>query len=110
MYNNFEDASLDVDNGDIEAIDQWGGYLSYHHYWLDNLRSTLVYSYGQADNDTDVVGQAVNKRFQSLHTNIIWSPVSSVNLGLEYLWGQRELESGEDGDLNRVQFDAQYLF
>ena len=110
MYTNFEDASLNVDNGDIEAIDQWGGYLSYHHYWLDNLRSTLVYSYGEADNDTDVVGEAVNKRFQSVHANLIWSPVPAVNLGLEYLWGQRELESGEDGDLNRVQFGAQYLF
>jgi hypothetical protein len=110
MYTNFEGAVLDVDADDLSAVDQWGGFLAYRHYWLDALRSSLVYSYGEADNDADVVGESVNKRFQSVHANLIWSPIPAVNLGLEYLWGQRELENDEDGDLNRVQFGAQYLF
>lgn len=109
MYSNFEDAYLDED-GDLEALEQWGGFVAYRHFWLDNLRSSLVYAYAEADNDTDAVGDEVNKRFQSVHANLVWSPVSQVNLGLEYLWGQRELENDDDGELNRVQFSAQYLF
>lgn len=110
MYTNFEGAALDVENDEIEQVDQWGGFLAYRHYWMDNLRSSLVYSYGEADNDTDVVPETVNKRFQSIHANLIWSPIPAVNLGLEYLYGQRELENDEDGDLNRIQFGAQYSF
>jgi hypothetical protein len=109
MYSNFEDAYLDRD-GDLEALEQWGGFVAYRHFWLDNLRSSLVYAYAEADNDTGEVGDEVNKRFQSLHLNLVWSPVSQVNLGLEYLRGERELENGDDGDLNRFQFSAQYLF
>lgn len=109
MYSNFEDAYLD-ENGNLETLDQWGGFVAYRHFWLDNLRSSLVYSYAEADNDTSAVGDEVNKRFQSVHANLVWSPVSEVNLGLEYLWGQRELENDDDGELNRVQFSAQYLF
>jgi hypothetical protein len=45
-----------------------------------------------------------------LRLHLIWSPIGSVNTGIEYLWGYRELENGEDGDINRVQFSAQYLF
>jgi len=110
MYTNFEGAVMDVEQNEIDAVNQWGGFLAYRHYWIDTLRSNLVYSYGEADNDTDVVGESINKQFQSVHANLIWSPIPAVNLGLEYLWGQRELENGEDGDLNRVQFGAQYLF
>jgi hypothetical protein len=109
MWSNFEDAYLDED-GEIEGLEQWGGFVAYRHFWLDNLRSSLVYAYAEADNDTDAVGDEVNKRFQSVHANLVWSPVSQVNLGLEYLWGQRELENNDDGELNRVQFSAQYLF
>ncbi len=109
MYSNFEDASVNAD-GDLDTIEQWGGFVAYRHFWLDNLRSSLVYSYAEADNDTDDVGDEVNKRFQSVHANFVWSPVTDVNLGVEYLYGQRELENDDDGELNRVQFSAQYLF
>ena len=110
MYTNFEGAQLDVNDNDLEAVDQWGGFLAYRHFWTDSLRSTLAYSYGEADNRVDIVGTGVNKKFQSVHGNLIWSPIPAVNLGIEYLWGYRELENGEDGDLNRIQFGAQYNF
>ncbi len=110
MYTNFADAALDTQHNEIDAVTQWGGYVAYRHFWLDNLRSSLVYSYGEADNDVALVGDQVNKKFQSAHVNLIWSPVSSVNIGGEYIWGYREIESGEDGDLNRFLFSVKYAF
>lgn len=89
---------------------QWGNFAAYRHFWTDTWRSTLSYSYGEADNNVDIVGTAVNKKFQSVHGNIIRSPIPAVNLGVEYIWGYRELENGLDGDLNRIQFGAQYKF
>jgi len=95
---------------EVDTFDQWGAIIAYRHFWLDNLRSNLVYSYGEADNDLDIVPTGVNSQFQSIHGNLIWSPCHRIDLGLEYLYGLRELENGEEGDLNRVQFSAQYHF
>ena len=35
---------------EIETSDQFGGFAAYQHFWLDNLRSTLSYSYAARDN------------------------------------------------------------
>ncbi len=94
----------------LETFDQFGGFLAYRHFWIDNLRSNLVYSYGAADNDLSIVADTVNKEFQSVHANLIWSPVPSVDLGIEYLYGYREIESGDEGELNRIQVSATYNF
>jgi hypothetical protein len=40
----------------------------------------------------------------------MWSPVSRVNLGLEYIYATREVENGDDGDINRLQLGFQYSF
>lgn len=109
QYSVFPAAALDA-NGDIKKIDEWGGFVSYRRFWAPNVSSTLSYSYAEADNDVALVGGTANKRYQSVHANVIWTPVERVNLGLEYIYGDRELENGEDGDLSRVQFGAQYLF
>jgi hypothetical protein len=112
MTTGFNDAEFD--GSEVETFDQWGGFLAYRHYWVDNLRSNLVYSYGGADNDESILGTAAynntNKEFQSVHANLIWSPVPAVDLGIEYLYGYREIESGDDGELNRIQFSATYNF
>jgi hypothetical protein len=110
MVTNFEGAQLDANTGEMELVDQWGGYAAYRHFWSDKWRTTVAYSYGEADNNVEIVGDAVNKKFQSVHGNLIWSPVPAVNLGVEYIWGYRELENGQDGELNRMQFGVQYNF
>jgi len=110
MESAFAEAFLNPVTHDIETCDQWGGLVGYQHFWIDNLRSTVIYSYAERDNDTNYVTEAVDKKYQSVHANLIWSPVSRVNIGLEYIWGYREVENGEDGDINRVQAGFQYKF
>jgi hypothetical protein len=109
MESGFADAFLNA-NGDIETNDQFGGFVSYQHFWAENLRSTLVYSYAQRDNDTEYVTDAVDKTYQSVHANLIWSPVPRVDMGIEYIYGYREVENGADGDINRVQAGFKYSF
>lgn len=107
---NYQDAMINPDTGELESLTIWGGYIHYRHFWTDTLRSTLAYSYVTADNDTDYVPDTVNKTFQSVHANLIYSPVPRVDIGLEYIWAQRELENDEDTDLNRVQASVTYRF
>lgn len=51
-----------------------------------------------------------NKRAWSLAANLFYSPVKNIDLGVEYRHGERELVSGADGNLDRIEFAAKYSF
>ncbi len=110
MEAEFADAFINPVTHEIETNVQWGGLVSYKHCWLENLRSTLVYSYAERDNDLDYVPDTVDNKYQSIHANLMWSPVSRINVGIEYLYATREVENGDDGDINRFQSCFQYNF
>jgi hypothetical protein len=110
MESEFDDAFLNPTTHDIETNDQYGGFVSYQHFWLDNLRSTVIYSYAERDNDLAYVTDSVDNKYQSAYANLIWSPIPRVNVGLEYIWAYREVENGDDGDMNRVMGSFQYKF
>ncbi len=102
-------AVLDAD-GDLEAIDSYGIFGSYRHFWNDKWRSNLTLGYLSVDNDTDLTGMGVTSDATSLHVNLIYSPVPKMDFGIEYIRANREIESGADGDLNRFQFSAKYAY
>ena len=69
----------------------------------------MVYGRTQFDNPSSL-GTGATEYIQTVHVNLMWQPVKAVNLGLEFIWGQRQEESGADGDAKRVQFGAKYSF
>ena len=106
-----------------ETQAQWGGFAWYQHRWTDELRSNFVYGIQRnhwsdaiASGFTSGTNTALADRTESVHVNLIWSPVKAVNLGLEYIWGERDLHRNPlngyspSGNANRVQVSAQYLF
>ena len=108
-YNAFDDAILES-NGRIDLIDIAGAYIAYQHWWNTQFRSSLVAGFAQADNDLSGTPANPDKRFYSTHLNLIWSPTLDSSLGVEWLHGYRELENGNDGDLNRLQATFIYKF
>ena len=104
----FTDGILDT-NGRIDLPTQWAAIASYRDYWSDQLRSTVALSGLHSSNPSGTFG-SVNKSAQSAHVNLIWSPVTNANLGLEYIYGRRETENNQTGRLNRLQASAQYSF
>jgi hypothetical protein len=104
----FPDGYLAAD-GTLRLAHQASGYVAYRHFWAPALRSTFEYA---AANSTPPAGTAagINKSDRSQHVNLIWSPVSAVNLGVEYIHAQRTVVGGDRGTLNRLQFSAQYSF
>lgn len=107
--NSFNVGALDANN-DINLTTQYGVLGAYRHVWNDQLRSSFGASFSNADNDTSISGFSVPESYQSAHADIIWSPVSRMSLGAEYIWGRRKDESGDDGTLNRLQLSAKYLY
>ncbi|MBT8059483.1 MAG: porin [Gammaproteobacteria bacterium] len=102
-------AVLDAD-GNLEAIDSYGIFGSYRHFWNDKWRSNLTLGYLKVDNDVELTGTGVTKKAQSAHVNLIYSPVPKMDFGFEFMYADREVESGADGDLTRLQFSAKYAF
>jgi Porin subfamily/DcaP outer membrane protein len=75
----------------IKPVNEIGGQLGYQHWWMDNLRSTLVGGIQGINLNNAVVGAttSLNKELMTAHLNLIWNPVSFVDIGLEAFWGQR---------------------
>ncbi|GAA0345051.1 DcaP family trimeric outer membrane transporter [Bowmanella denitrificans] len=97
-------------NGELEAIDSSGGLIAYRHLWNDQWRSTISYSWFEADNEVALTGMGVTETTSSVRVNAIYSPTKALSFGLEYSHAERELENGNDGDMDRLQFSAKYAF
>jgi len=102
-------AVLDAD-GNLEAIDSAGIFGSFRHFWGPKWRSNLTLGYTKVDNNVELTGMDVTKKASSLHVNLIYNPVPKLDFGIEFLYADREIESGADGDLKRVQFSAKYAY
>jgi len=104
----FPDGVVGAD-GQIRLPKQWGWYAAYRHFWTDQLRSNAVLS-GANENNPAGTPATTNKSTQSAHVNLIWSPVTNTDLGVEYIHASRETEDGLKGHLNRLQASAKYTF
>ena len=93
----------------LQLPTQWVAFGAYRHLWTPTLRSNLVVSGMKSANPVDT-GGAIHRAAQSLHLNLMWSPVPQTNFGIEYIAARRQVQSGDAGTLNRVQASAQYLF
>lgn len=96
--------------GDLEAIDSTLAAVSYKHHWNSKWRSNLILSAMDVDNDTALTGTGVTSEAQSVQINLIHNPTPKLTLGVGLLHASRELESGADGDLDRLIFSAKYGF
>jgi hypothetical protein len=103
------DAVLDA-GGDLETIDGVAGFVAYRHVWSPKWRSNLYYALGEYDNEVSLTGTAVNKSSESWTFNTWYTPIPKLDIGAEFRHAQRELESGADGSLDRLQFTTKYSF
>lgn len=106
--NTFSDASLNS-GGDLLLTTTYGGMFSYQHWWNNQWRSTVSYGFAQAE-QASFANEVLNRRVQSLHANLLWSPITQAMFGLEYTFASRELVDGLSGELQRLQFSARYSF
>jgi hypothetical protein len=102
----------------FKPTQELGGEIGYQHWWLDNLRSNInagVNAHygipislvnggagaagGQAASSGGQAA-AINKELISAHLNLIWNPVSFVDIGLEYVWGQRTVLNNQTATMN----------
>jgi hypothetical protein len=107
---NFEggqDAVYDTTKEKLRPLKEVGGFGAYQHWWTDKLRSTATGGYLRVDN---LNIQSSDSLKASIYTsgNLIYSPVKPLDVGIEYIWGQRKNKNGQTGRANRLMFSMKW--
>ncbi|MEM7666258.1 MAG: DcaP family trimeric outer membrane transporter [Pseudomonadota bacterium] len=103
------DAAIDAD-GNLDPIATYSGFAAYRHQWSDKLRSNIAGAYFRADNPVLLTTDQVTDESWNAFVNLIWSPVEPLDIGVELLYAERQLEDGQSGNLQRLQFSTRYNF
>lgn len=100
------DAAYDS-SGDLQAIPCFGAMFGYTHHWSDAFRSTATYGYVHLDNEPSQGPDAYHEtHYGSL--NLVWQLRKRLSVGLEALYGKKETQNGETGDVWRFQLGLVY--
>jgi len=93
--------------GDLKALPYIGAMVGYTHGWSEKLRSTASYGLVNINNETSQGPNAYHQtHYASL--NLMWQPFKLLTLGLEGLYGHKEVQSGAAGADWRVQCGVVY--
>jgi hypothetical protein len=98
--------------GDVEALQQIAGFVGYRHVFggAQNWRTNVILGYSKADDPSEINTTSLTEETLSIHANVFMDWVPGARLGIEYIRGEREVYDGRDGELNRIQFSARYVF
>lgn len=96
-------------SGNLDALDAWGAVLGYVHSWNARVKSTFSISMSEIDTISAQPDDAISET-QSMHANLVYSPVPQLAIGGELMWGERENNDGSNNDAARLQFSIQYKF
>jgi hypothetical protein len=92
--------------GTITFDHNQGVVLGYAHVFNDKLRSNLATGFNRGQTSLG----ASDRTLKEVFLNFIYSPIKNVDLGGEWIWGQRKTFSGQIGGLSRIDLMARYSF
>ena len=114
-----QEAVYDSTAGELRPLSHWGFYVALEHHWgradflkgvgFNDLRSSLIWGYVNVDN-LDIQPSGAYRRTHRVSFNLLWSPVPRIDLGTEYIWGQRENKDGATGEARQLQFRSRFKF
>ena len=111
-----QDAVFDPITGELEALQATGWYLDYEHQWAQwektrvmKLRSSLIWSFVTVDNLDFQLDDAYHET-NRYSVNLVFSPISRIDMGIEYIYGTRENKNGNKGNSSQIQAVAIFRF
>ncbi len=113
-----EDAVFEPGGG-LTSLAAWGFYTSYSHHWesfpnplhlsLNELRTSLIWGHVNVSNLSYMPGGSY-KKTDRVALNLLWSPIKRVDIGVEYIWGQRTNQDDARGTARQVQLRTRFMF
>ena len=95
------DAAYDG-SGDLNALPFFSVMAGYTHHWTDKFRSTATFGFNKLDNEASQGPLAYHKTYYS-SLNVAYQIRKRLSVGLEGLYGRKEVKNGDTGDVFRVQ-------
>ncbi len=118
--NYVEGAAYDADNNRIVTEKAVGILLGYQHKPSPTLRYNVAigaqrtfnnaYTDFAKANGFDFGRFGINRQIYHACLGFIWNPVKGVDLGAEYIYGQRKTLADEKGSMSRINLSAKYSF
>ena len=96
-------------DGTLDPLFAWNVQVGGVHYLSNVVALNLSLAWASVEDSPDRPGTSL-KEGGTAHVNIVWSPVKSVNTGLEYMHGARRNYDGSNGTANRVQAMIKFIF
>jgi hypothetical protein len=111
-----QDAVFDPSTGDLKALPATGFYVDYQHKWKHreigrkfDVRSSLIWGFVAVHN-TDFQAPESYHKTNRVCGNLVLSPISRIDVGLEYIYGTRENKDGRSGNADQIQFVGIFRF
>ena len=88
------------------AVESEGFTLGLTHQFNDKWAVGAAYGYRD-----DNIGAATDtRRLETLHVNLLYTPIENVSVGVEYFTGERTQFDGTTASADRVQASVQFSF
>lgn len=107
---NLSNGAVINDDFNLDAIDVTSYTFAYRHVWSDKWRTNLIYSRADVENASEFTGILANDSTQRAAINMMYQVNERLVVGGELSRANRELISGSDGNMDRLQFSAIYSF
>ena len=101
------DAAAISGSGNLVGVYVFAIMGSYQHFWSDDLRSTIVYSWAAGDAPSSVPADTT-KRTDYFAVNLIWQFMERAWTGVEVLHGSRSSFGQEYGGDYRLQASLKF--
>jgi hypothetical protein len=104
-------------NGQITFDHNVGLVLGWARTFSDQLRGNLAYGMNRGQRDLSAIDASGigNRTLRQLHLNLIYDPIKNVDLGAEYVYGDRRTFADAAGNvavgrMSRIDLMARYSF
>lgn len=100
-----------VDNMlNLDTLGYTGFTAAYRHVWNDKYRTNIIFAQGKFKDQREYTGINANDSTRRIAANLMYQVNEKLVVGGEISRANRELLSGSDGNLDRIQFSAMYSF
>ena len=97
-------------NGDLQTINETAFYTAFRLVMDTKSRMNFIASTLKVDNDVTLTGMGATKSTTSFRVNYMYSPTPKLTFGGEVSRATRKLESGDSGNMSRLEFMAKLAF
>jgi hypothetical protein len=93
----------------LTAVPAFAAWAGYQHFWTGTIQSNISYGFVQIEPTAAQAGDTYrNTTYASL--NLIWSMLRFVDVGIEYIYGERNTKDKGYGNNHRLQCSATFSF